>query len=64
MFFMTFLCACKYVQDLNKQLLSRKKKPEAAVVSAVANTSSAPVLIALNICNALNWKKWIACINT
>ncbi len=41
MFFMTFLCACKYVQDLNKQLLSRKKKPEAAVVSAVANTSSA-----------------------
>ncbi len=38
------------------QFLSRENETEAAVVSVVANPSSAPALIALNIFNALNWK--------
>ncbi len=36
--------------------LSREKVTETAVVSGVANLSSAPALIALNIFYALNWK--------
>ncbi len=37
--------------------LSREKVTETAVVvSGVANPSSAPVLIELNIFNTLNWK--------
>ncbi len=35
--------------------LSREKVTETAVVSGVANPSSAPVLITLNIFNELNW---------
>ncbi len=35
--------------------LSREIVTETAVVSAEANPSSAPALIALNIFNALNW---------
>ncbi len=36
--------------------LSREIVTETAVVSAVANPSPAPALIALNIFNVLNWK--------
>ncbi len=37
--------------------LSIEKVIEAALVSAVANTSSAPAIIVLNIFNEFNWKK-------
>ncbi len=36
--------------------LSRENVTETAAVNGVANPSSAPALIALNIFNALNWK--------
>ncbi len=44
-------------------LLSREKVTETAVVNEVANPSPVPALIALNICNALNWKEIIGCVN-
>ncbi len=37
--------------------LSREKVTETAVLNGVANPSSAPALIVLNIFNALNWEK-------
>ncbi len=45
------------------QFLSRKKETEAAVVSGVANPSSAPVLTVLNIFNAVKLERLIACVN-
>ncbi len=50
-------CGHKDILDLNKHNPFQEKETEAAVVNGVANTSPAPVLIALNILNALIWKK-------
>ncbi len=47
----------------HKDVLRLNKRNSLAVVSGVAKPSPAPALIALNIFNALNWKKLIACVN-
>ncbi len=41
----------------------KKKETEAAIVSGVANPSSATVLTVLNIFNAVKLERLIACVN-
>ncbi len=48
---------------MSKSILVKKKETEAAVMSEVANPSSAPALIALNMFNAVKLEKLITCVN-
>ncbi len=57
-------CGRKDVLRLNKcNSCQENKKTEAAIVSGVANPSSAPALTVLKIFNAHKLEKWIACVN-